>query len=100
MNKRVSRPVVVKPCDGTARAFSYAFKPGSVRRIAYWGDGKTRTGALRKCWRTRKVSLKAREDVELRLYLDQIGLTKRVSLYGLKVARTKTGVQLNLKKLE
>jgi hypothetical protein len=46
------------------------------------------------------VSLKAREGVELRLYLDQIGLSKRVSLYGLKVARTKTGVQLNLKKLE
>ena len=100
MNKRVSRRVVVKPCDGTARAFSYAFKPRSVRRIAYWGDGKTRTGEARKCWRTRKVSLKACEDVELRLYLDQIGLSKRVSLFGLKVVRTKTGVQLNLKKLE
>ena len=65
-NMRVIRPVVVKPCDGSARAFSYAFKPKSVRRIAYWGDGKTHTGEPRKCWRTRKVSLKAREEVELR----------------------------------
>ena len=63
---KVVRPVVVKPCDGTARAFSYAFKPESVRRIAYWGDGRTHTGEPRKCWRTRKVSLKAREEIELR----------------------------------
>jgi len=99
-DSRVSRPVVVKSCDGADRALSYAFKPDSIRRISYWGTGKTHTGKPRKCWRTRKVSLKAREEVELRLWLHQIGLSKRVSLFGLKVVRTRYGLQLNLKQLE
>ena len=97
---QVIRPIVVKPCDGSARAFSYAFKPESVRRIAYWGDGRTHTGEPRKCWRTRKVSLKAKEEVELRLFLDQIGLSERLLLYRLKVAPIQFGFQLNPKKLE
>ena len=99
-NMRVIRPVVVKPCDGSARAFSYAFKPESVRRIAYWGDGKTHTGEPRKCWRTRKVSLKAREEVELRLFLDQIGLPRRLLLFRLKVAPIQYGFGLIPKQLE
>jgi hypothetical protein len=64
------------------------------------GNGITGTGAPRKCWRTRKVSLKAREEVELRLFLHRIGLTKRVPLIGLKVVRTGAGFQLSPKKLE
>ena len=97
---RVTRPVVVKPCDGTEQAFSYAFKPEAVRRIAYWGDGISRTGAPRKCWRTRKVSLKAREEVELKLFLDQIGLPKRLLLFRLKIAPFQYGFQFNPKQLE
>jgi len=99
-DSRVRRPVVVRECDGTDLAFSYVFKPRFIRRVSYWGDGATGTGAPRKCWRTRKVSLKAREEVELRLFLHRIGVTKRVPLIGLKVARTGAGFHLTKKKLE
>ncbi len=100
-DKRVIRPVVVKACDGTAKAFSYGLKPESVRRIAYWGEGKTRTGELpRKCWRTRKVSLRAREDVELRLFFDRIGLQRRLLLFRLKVVPVQYGFKQLEKRLE
>jgi len=99
-DERVTRPVLVKPCDGTTRAFSYAIKPEFVRRITFWGDGKTQTGEPRKCWRTRKVSLKAREEVELRLFLDQIGLSKRLLFCRLKVVPIHYGFRLNPKQLE
>ncbi len=89
-DERVTRPVVVKPCDGTAKAFSYALKPDCVRRIAYWGDGRTQTGQPRKCWRTRKLSLKAREEIELKLFLDQLGLTRRLLLLGFEPCRSNT----------
>jgi hypothetical protein len=97
---KVSRPVRVSQCDGTRRAFSYGFKPTSIRRVAYWGRGKTRTGAARYCWRTRKVSLKPREEVELRLYLDQIGLKKRILLHGLEAVRNRNRIQLIPKQRE
>jgi hypothetical protein len=74
----VRRPVRVAACDGSAKALSYAFKTNFVRRVAYVGDALTRKGEPRKCWRTRKVSLKAKEEVELRLWLNQIGLAGRV----------------------
>ena len=74
----VRRPVRVAACDGTAKALSYAFKTNFVRRVAYVGDALTRKGEPRKCWRTRKVSLKATEEVELRLWLNQIELAGRV----------------------
>jgi hypothetical protein len=92
--------VVVKPCDGTAQAFSYALKTESVRRIPYWGDGKTQTGQPRKCWRTRKVTLKAREEVELKLFFDQIGLQRRLLLFRIRVVPAQYGFRFNPKLLE
>jgi hypothetical protein len=74
----VRRPVRVAACDGSAKALSYALKTNFVRRVAYVGDAVTRKGEPLKCWRTRKVSLKAKEEVELRLWLNQIGLAGRV----------------------
>jgi hypothetical protein len=44
-NSRVRRPVVVKCCDGSDRAFSYVFKTRFIRRVTYWGDGVTGIGA-------------------------------------------------------
>ena len=55
--KRAPRPVQIKECDGSARAISYGFKTEFVRRIAY----RTIVGPpdnRRKCWHTRKVSLR------------------------------------------
>lgn len=74
----ISRPVRIVKCDGTHHAFSYAFKTNFVRRIAYPGNGFDRHGHIRRCWRTRKVSLRATEEVELRVWLHRIGLTGRV----------------------
>jgi hypothetical protein len=77
-SKIVKRPVRVVECDGSPRAFSYLFKTNFVRRVAYWGEGVTHTGQSRECWRTRKVSLRAPEELELRFWLDSIGIGKRV----------------------
>jgi hypothetical protein len=76
--ENISRPVRVMKCDGTAKALSYCFKTNFVRRIAYLGTGITRSGEPRRCWRTRKVWLKAKEDVELRFWLHRIGLASRI----------------------
>jgi hypothetical protein len=73
----VKRPVRVVACDGTAKAFSYALKTNFVKRVAYWGTALSAAGKTRQCWQTRKVALRAREDVELRLWLDKIGIETR-----------------------
>jgi hypothetical protein len=49
--KDVSRPVQIKPCDGSARVISYAYKPEFVRRISYYGP-ISRKHNSRKCWIT------------------------------------------------
>jgi hypothetical protein len=77
-SETVKRPVRVAACDGSPKALSYVFKTNFVRRIAYFGNGVTHKGEPRKCWRTRKVSLKAKEEIELRLWLTQIGIFGRV----------------------
>jgi hypothetical protein len=66
--KTAPRPVQIKECDGTANAISYAFKTEFVRRIAY----RTEVGPperRRKCWHTRKVSLRAGEHVQAMLWI-------------------------------
>jgi hypothetical protein len=41
-----------------------------------------------------------REEVELRLYLDQIGLKKRILLHGLEAVRNRNRIQLIPKQRE
>jgi hypothetical protein len=77
-SETVKRPVRVVACDGSQRALSYTLKTQFVRRVAYWGEGLTRAGQLRQCWRTRKVALRAPQEVELRLWLNVIGIGNRV----------------------
>jgi hypothetical protein len=77
-SETVKRPVRVVACDGSPTALSYILKTNFVRRVAYWGYGVTRSGQLRRCWRTRKVSLRAPEEVELRIWLDRIGIENRL----------------------
>jgi hypothetical protein len=87
----IRRPIQVKSCDGSARAISYGFKTDAVRRVAYWGARSSKNGDLGHCWRTSKVSLRAKEHVELLVWLDQIGLVSRVLLYHLRITRNENG---------
>ena len=101
-SKPAPRPVQTKECDGSTRALSYAFKTEFVRRIAYRatvGPPENR----RKCWHTRKVSLRPSEHVRAMLWLHRIGLAGRLFLRGVRMTRTGNSVslvQLKAKKLE
>jgi hypothetical protein len=66
--KTAPRPVQIKECDGSTKVISYAFKTDFVHRIAY----RTEVGPperRRKCWHTRKVSLRAGEHVQAMLWI-------------------------------
>jgi hypothetical protein len=90
---RVRRPVQTKISDGSRSAISYGFKTDFVRRVTYWGAVGAK-GKPRKCWRTRKVSLKPREHLELLLWLHKTGLAGRLYLLGVRMTRTRNGVAL------
>jgi hypothetical protein len=98
--KTAPRPVQIKKCDGSTKVISYAFKTDFVRRIAY----RTEVGPperRRKCWQTRKVSLRAREHVQAMLWMDKVGLAGRLFLRGVRMTRTGNSVGLvQMKKLE
>ena len=76
----LKRPIWIRGSDGSKCNASYTFKTDFVRRVSYWGARSHRPDEDRFCWRTRKVSLKAKEDVELRLWLNHISVDGRVSL--------------------
>jgi hypothetical protein len=98
--KTAPKPVQIKECDGSTKVISYAFKTDFVRRIAY----RTEVGPpdrRRKCWQTRKVSLRASEHVQAMLWMDKIGLAGRLFLRGVRMTRTGNSVGLvQMKKLE
>jgi len=98
--KKAPRPVQIKECDGSAKAISYALKTEFGRRIAY----RTIVGPpenRRKCWHTRKVSLRPVEHVRATLWLHRIGLAGRLFLRGVRMTRTGDSVGLvKIKKQE
>jgi hypothetical protein len=98
--KPAPRPVQIKECDGSTKVISYAFKTDFVRRIAY----RTEVGPSdnrRKCWHTRKVSLRAGEHVQAMLWMHRVGLAGRLFLRGVRMTRTGNSVGLvQIKKLE
>jgi hypothetical protein len=98
--KTVLRPVQIKDCDGSARAISYAFKTDFVRRIAY----RTTVGPperRRRCWHTRKVSLRPIEHVRAMIWMHRTGFAGRLFLRGVRMTRIGDSVGLvQIKKLE
>ena len=91
--KYVPRPVQMKECDGSARAISYASKTDFVKRIAY----RTEVGPpenRRKCWTTRKVSLRPIEHVRAMLWMHRIGFAGRLFLRGVRMTRVGDSVGL------
>jgi hypothetical protein len=95
----VFRPVQIKSCDGSARVISYAYKSEFVRRIAYYATipNKDKT---RKCWMTRKVSLRARDHVGLMEWLHTVGLFQRLFLFRIQTVKATSGVTLKVTLLE
>jgi hypothetical protein len=92
-SRNITRPVQIKASDGSNKAISYGFKTNFVRRVAYW-DVAGLKGRRRKCWRTRKLSLRPREHVELLMWLDKIGMAGRLYLRGVRMTKTRNGVSL------
>jgi len=93
-SRLVARQSQIKLFDGSNKAISYGLKPESIRRVAYWGKRWSQSGEVKGCWKTRKVSLRAKEHVELLLWLDQIGLAQRIYLYRLRAASNRLEVKI------
>jgi hypothetical protein len=98
-SKEVFRPVQIKSCDGSARVISYAYTPEFVRRIAYHAT-ITSKGKTRKCWMTRKVSLRPRDHAGLMVWLDSAGLFQRLYMFRIQTVKATSGVTLKVKLLE
>lgn len=96
----VRRPVQTKQCDGSAKAISYAYKIDFVLRIAY----RATIGPPdhpRKCWHTRKVSLRPPDHVKAMLWMHRTGFAGRLYLRGVRMTRTGNSVGLiRMRKLE
>jgi hypothetical protein len=92
----VSRPVQIKTCDGSARVISYAYKTEFVERIAYYAP-ISRKRKSRKCWMTRKVSLRPRDHARLMEWLDSVGLAQRLFLFQVQTVKAMSGVTLKVR---
>jgi hypothetical protein len=98
--KTAPKPVQIKECDGSTKVISYAFKTDFVRRIAFRAEVGPPDNR-RKCWHTRKVSLRAGEHVQAMLWMHRVGLAGRLFLRGVRMTRTGNSVGLvQIKKLE
>jgi hypothetical protein len=92
-SRKITRPVQIKASDRSNKAISYGFKTAFVRRVAYW-EAAGLKGRRRKCWQTRKVSLRPTEHVELLVWLDKIGMAGRLYFRGARMTKTREGVSL------
>jgi hypothetical protein len=94
----VSKAIQIKHSDESRRAISYTFKVGFVRRVSYWGKRHSDDGQIHNCWHTRKVSLRAREEVVLRLWLHKISLAERIRLYNLDATMSYGKLRLSFRR--
>lgn len=77
----VPNPMRIKEHDGSNEGLSYACKPGFCRRISYL-DEQGRRNTHRQ-----PTSLKAREDVRLRIALNNLEFSDQLFLYRLRLIR-------------
>jgi|GEM_PF-1471864 len=73
----IQRPIRVTNFDGTRYGISYRYKITFDRRVTYYDDEKRRR-------KTAYPGMCSEQNVELSLYLDQVGLGSRLILMGLK----------------
>jgi hypothetical protein len=78
-NRGVTRPVKVKKPTSLEAAAAYGVKSIFVRRVSYRKANLEREDRG-ECWNTRGRILRGDPWVELMLFLDRIGLQKRILL--------------------
>jgi len=78
-NGGVTRPVKVVQPTSLEAAAAYGLKSRFVRRVSYWKMNLDREDR-RECWNTRGRILRGDAWVELMLFLDRIGLQRRLLL--------------------
>jgi hypothetical protein len=81
----VPRPVRAKVFDGDIQGIRYAFKPNFHRRVTYIGEGKTRSGEIRKCRRSRSRPLRPAQRATLSRVLARMKPRERLVLIGVRV---------------
>jgi hypothetical protein len=82
---------IPRPCrhavfDGDPRGIAYSMKPSFGRRQSY-PQRKVTAEGTRRCRNTRGRPLTGKQALELALYLDRIGLRRRLILHGARLAR-------------
>ncbi len=93
-SNEVPRPVKLTPFSNKPRRRSYALKMSFYRRIGH-DDIKLKNGKTRKCRNTNRDRLRAKERLELFIYLNQIGLASRVVFRGAKPIINSLGVSIS-----
>jgi hypothetical protein len=89
----IPRPVKICCFDNSAYARSYILKMKFDRRIGY--DEWKETGTeIRECRNTSRDKLRAAERLELFLYLEQIGLARRLIFRNCKPINSNEGVAI------
>lgn len=86
----VSRPLKVATFDGDLAGIAYGMKSRFKRRQSYQ-QVKPRTEGTRRCRNTRGRPLRGSEAVELAVFLNQVGLRRRLILQGAVLKRNCDG---------
>ena len=99
MNKSrvVRRPINIKQFDGDSAGLAYALKYQFNRRVRYQQSSDTRRDN-RCCSNTRTKPLRGCDWVKLMLFIDELGLSERIFLIGIK--RIMKAKEINMRLLE
>jgi hypothetical protein len=93
----IRKPLKVARFDGDLTGIAYSMKPRFERRQSY-RQIKPTDGGSRECQNTRGRPLRGSEAVELAVFLDRLGLRKRLILLGASLAlRTDGTVRIERK---
>jgi hypothetical protein len=87
---RIRKPLKVARFDGEPAGIAYTMKPGFERRQSYQQVKQTSDGT-RECQNTRGRPLRGSDTVELMVFLERLGLRKRLILLGAGLVRSTDG---------
>ena len=87
----IPKPFRAVSFDGNLTGIAYTIKPSFGRRQSYL-QAKPAGDSVRLCRNTRGRPLTGEQAVELAVFLDRIGLRKRLILHGLRLLDTGKGV--------
>jgi len=87
---RIRKPLKVARFDGEPAGIAYTMKPGFERRQSYQQVKQTSDGT-RECQNTRGRPLRGSDTVELMVFLERLGLRKRLILLGAGLVQSTDG---------